>query len=877
MISPKQETFSILELKVNLHNLIREGCLDARVTELLFDHGKPLPYERQFWDFKLRQPTHTRSKILSKEEKYPIEREWGGLIKDIISFYNSYGGYIVFGVADTPRTLVGFVGDFDVDELNRRVSSYTKNVIECTFRVLEVPGMPHSVGVLLVPQRPDSEGITLVRKDGPPDAGGKPLFTKGTVFLRKGDSCGPAEEPEDFQFLISVGRRSLSFATAQPVSSPALINNLPPRDPSFIEFIGREKDLVGIWNWFLDEHSPVKLLSGFGGVGKTTLVREFVEDVVRTSPSGIEKVVWLSAKQAVYTAIQGRYHLASRVDFTDVISLLKAILNELGEPEVNYLEIDDKDELVEQLIENLVHLPALLVVDDLDSLPLDLQQEAFHTLLHSFITASAKAPKASKCMITARLDLGAAPSQLLKIRGLVLDDFFHYVVQSAETIDLPWHPSGNSQIVSQFHSITEGSPIFADAVLRLISLGEHVEDALKRWKGADGEEVRKFAFERELSNLTDSQIRTLYAALVLGQCYLEELVVILNSNSAMLRDAVAELRKYHLLSSGSSGAQGISLAVPSSLQLMRDVVRKRVHDPKRIDDECARLRSQSNNKSLVAGRITQRVVAIWQDGDSNLALDVAKQGVSENSKNPDLYCLLGRAYLRLSVADYKNAEINFREASTLGCNRQELPQLWVEAKVGLLDWKGLLDITVTEVNNKAAQSEVFMHRATAYRELANSAIGIGDSRSAASWFRAGGLEISEAFDKRRAVGNVLELRELKTDFFSRYVFLTDELSAASGDHLDVWLAVREAFAGFVRRPVLLRIGFSKLKSWWQSVARRDNYDPKALQLARTQIAFAREMLAIQRKYDGSNGPELSIFMEEELNFVVNGVEDYSHR
>lgn len=872
-----KNNFSILELKVQLHSLIREGCIDDRVTNLLFDDGNPLPYERQLWDFKLKQPTYTRSKLSTKEEKYYIEREWAELIKDIISFYNSYGGYIIFGVADKPRAISGFEGEFDVDELNRRVLGYSKCLIECTFRTLVVDSSGKNIGLLLIPQRPDSEGITLIRKDGPADTSGKVLFSKGTVFLRKGDSCAPADEPEDFQFLVSVGRRSLSFATAQPSGSAALIHNLPPRDPSFVEFIGREEDLVRIWNWFLDEHSPVKLFSGFGGVGKTTLVREFVEDVVRTSPSGIEKVVWLSAKQAIYTAIQGRFQLASRVDFTDVISLLKAILDELGEPAANYSECEDKDELVECLVGNLIHLPALLIVDDLDSLPLDLQQEAFHSLLHSFITAAAKAEKPSKCMITARLDLGAAPSQLFKVGGLLSNDFFGYVTQSAAAIDLPWKYTANSQLMSQFHSATEGSPIFADAVLRLVNLGDHVETALKRWKGADGEEVRKFAFERELKNLTDYQIRTLYAAIVLGTCYLEELVIILNSNVAMLRDTVAELRKYHLVSSGESGAQGISLAVPSSLQLMKDVVRKRVQDPKRIDDECARLRAQSSNKSFISERIARRVVAIWQDDNPSLALDVAKQGAFENPKVPDLYCLLGRAYLRISPADYKNAELNFREARNQGSTRPELLQLWVEAKIGLLDWKGLLDITSSDINNKAAQSEVYIQRGTAYRELANTALSASDLRTSVFWLRTGGSEIATAFEKRRAVGNVLELKELKNEFFTRYVLLTDELSSRDSDHLDVWLAMKEAFDGFVRRPLLLRLGFQRLRSWWENVVRREHLDHRALRLAHIQVTSAREILAFQRKYDATNGPELSLFMEDELNSVENSIAEYSQR
>ena len=117
----ENNTFSITELKIALHTLIRQGVLDDKVSDLLIQNGEPLQYERQLWDFKLKQPTATKGEVLKPEEKNAIDREWANLAKDVASFYNSYGGYIVFGVRDSPRTIVGYEGLFDVDELNKRV------------------------------------------------------------------------------------------------------------------------------------------------------------------------------------------------------------------------------------------------------------------------------------------------------------------------------------------------------------------------------------------------------------------------------------------------------------------------------------------------------------------------------------------------------------------------------------------------------------------------------------------------------------------------------------------------------------------------------------------------------------------------------------
>lgn len=871
--------FSMVDLKVKLHALVRNGVLDHRIAQILLPLGTPLAFERELWDYKLKQPTQTKGNAADPNSKAAIDREWANTVKDVIAFYNSYGGYIIFGISDSPKKVVGYTGEFDVDELNKRVTGYSKVLIECSFQVLSVAvdDTQHDIGVLHIPQRADTEHITVIRKDGPQDGNGKPLFPKGTIYLRKSDSCTRAEEPEDFHFLTSAGRRSLSFATAKPLSTPTLNHNLPPRDPSFMRFIGRDADTVSLWNWFLDEHSPLRLVAGLGGIGKTTLVREFTEDVVRTSPSGVEKVVWLSAKEAVYTAIQGKYHRASRVDFTDVNSLLKAILLELGELDATINELSDADDLLETLTANLTHIPVLLVVDDLDSLPLDLQQEAFHAVLQAFTQATAKSGKPAKCIITARLDLGASPSQLVRVRGLALPDFAEFVKETAHSIDLQLNFGGESQLMRRFHSVTDGSPTFASAVLRLIAIGESIENALTRWKGSDGEEVRRFAFERELNNLTDSQIRTLYAASVLGECYLDELIVILGTNQSMLKDCIADLRKYHLMSSGAASAQGVSLVVPASLQLMRDIVRKRVQDPKRIDDECARIRSQSKNRSQAAMRITQRVVALWQMDDPEPALDVAIQGVKENPEVGDLHCLLGRAYLRVISPNYRLAEIAFRTAKSFDCRRSELLQLWIEAKYGLSDWKGILDITESEIKKPSTPSEIYIHRATACRELAKTALSAGDSQSAGEWLKSGGDEISGAFITGKAVGNVQELKELKFDFFSEYVFLKDRQVQGDADHLDVWLAVSDSFDAFVRKPALLRLGFSRLLSWWVAVMRRDNFDQRALNLIELQLRKARAIRNTQAKFEGSQSSELISFMDDCLNSLGAKVSEYGER
>jgi len=175
--------------------------------------------------------------------------------------------------------------------------------------------------------------------------------------------------------------------------------------------------------------------------------------------------------------------------------------------------------------------------------------------------------------MTARLDLGASPAQLIRVRGLEKREFAEYVAMMAAHLGLPWTLGSGSKLMKKFHDTIDGSPIFATSILRLVHMGEHLDVALNKWKGADGEEVRKFAFKKELDGLSESRLRTLYAACLLGDTSLVELKQILKSSEGLVRDDVGELRKYHLLALGADIPEGgTRLLAPSGIQLMSSLI-----------------------------------------------------------------------------------------------------------------------------------------------------------------------------------------------------------------------------------------------------------------------------------------------------------------
>jgi hypothetical protein len=426
--------------------------MGIEVLDDLLPTGSPHSYEKSLWDYKLELPTLPVGRKPTESEKLTYAAAAAEIVKDVVAFYNSCGGYLVVGVNDKTRDVVGFTTRFDCSDLAKKTLGATKQEIDCHYKVhsVQLNRQKIEVGLLLIPRRPDSLDPAQFRQDAPAAANGKVAYRKGQIYLRQGDCSRPADASEDYSFLCSPERRQVTSPDATALRM-ALDNNLGPRDPGFIKFVGRETYLRSLWQWMCDPFSPVKLLSGIGGVGKTTLAREFVEDLIATPPGGLERVIWLSAKLHLFTAILGEYNPTSRLDFTDTCSLLQAMLRELGYPDKTINAEWDRDDLIQEVVQALKLFPCLIVVDDVDSLKPEHQQDVFHSMIRIVDQTLAGTSMPSRVLLTARLDLGAAPSQLVRVRGLDLGDFAEYVQMTAESHGMTWQHKPNAPIVKRFH------------------------------------------------------------------------------------------------------------------------------------------------------------------------------------------------------------------------------------------------------------------------------------------------------------------------------------------------------------------------------------------------------------------------------------------
>lgn len=827
---------SVFERRARLFQFVKNGEVGPSVAQELLPNGEPLLYERALWDYKIQFPSpllaNTSDELLQEHRA-----EMAELIKDVVAFYNSYGGYLLAGVEDKARKVVGIENRFDCDELNRMLKAATKHAIECHYSELEIATSSgnRKIGLLFIPQRAETlPEPAQFSKDARPSATGKKAYRNDEIYIRDDDQCRPAKSADDYVFLSAPGRRQFS-ASFEAATFTSLTNNLASRDPGFISLIGRRDYLAELWRWLLDRYRPSKLLAGLGGVGKTTIARAFAEDIINRAPLKLQSVIWLSAKQQFFVALQGKQYAVSQVDFTDTNSFLRALLLELTYSEESLADDLSREELIDMIVAALRLIPSFIIIDDLDSLENDDQHALFHTVLQIMNQTLVGNSVPSRALMTARLDLGAAPGDVIRVQGLPKKDFSDYVKLIAPELGLKKNNMPSEAQMVKFHRVTEGSPTFAASILRLVHLGDNLEFALEHWKGSGGEQVRKFAFEKELSSLSESQIRTLYAACILGDTSRIELEHVTNSNDQLLQDDIGALRAFHLLGLADDSPQGgARLVVPGGIRLMKDLIRNKVADPTRIETSCAHTRAGSKQFKVDIRPIVNRVTALWRESKYAEAVEQAKFIAERNKTSGALFCLLGKAYLKLPTPDYQKADIALKKAHELQCDRPEFLFLRIETKKGLRDWIGVLDVTNASVQANQSADTIYA-RAEAHLNLGESAVASGDYNLGADNFLTGANELENAFKNNNASGRVADLIDLKSRLFYAYVRIKNLLHTIGDEHVEVWFAVMTAVNAHVKSPSLIKLGVDRLTSWWQAVERRENLDQKSANLLEVQL------------------------------------------
>lgn len=636
------EQLELTTVNNSLAKFVTSGVLDKRILELLVRSDGFLPVEYELLDYK--REAHDNAAALAKS------------IVQIASFHNTYGGYLIYGVEEVKRenrfqlASVSWKAP-DVRQLMDQFGEYTGHNIQLVMKRFPVPDTNAEVAVLYVPKRTDAPPIAMEVRGPETKAGsGKFVFGQGDVFFRRRESCLLATEPKHWMFLAKEREPplrliDLSEASAQESLSP-LENNLPDRALVCPFFVGREESIATFWRWLGDEFSFSRLIAGEGGLGKTSIAYEFAEQVCKTRPSGFGRVLWLSAKQKQFRAMDDKYQDLNDPSFSTYEELLTALCLQFGYNEEETAGRSEK--FLKALLKAAFKLfPSLVVLDDLDSLIEDDQRKALE-LVAQISDGNVR------FLATTRSNFSFSTASSIRLQGLDLGEVRKFVDRWSTHLKLPLLSDTE---VAGLHTVSCGSPLFIESLIRLLKNGMEFHKALNQWKGSLGELVRQAALREEVESLKPTASKALLATAILGNCSYSELKAATQYTDMVLNNAVEELNALFLLSAPRVTREPRFEVNDNVRRLVVELEKSLVADPKKLREHIYALQKQqrqlgglsSSGQSRPVGIAIRQALSQLQQGSPEEAVKTAVAArVGEYENNPDLLALHARCLLRLN-------------------------------------------------------------------------------------------------------------------------------------------------------------------------------------------------------------------------------------
>ena len=365
------QSWDVETLRGQVAAMSDKGTLSEEVVHLLLKDGYAAPLEFEMLDFKetINPPTG-------------IDR----ITKAIVAIHNTFGGYLLFGVADTRNGLgfpvVGVAPNIVyIERLKQSLSGNTEArilVTGCEVKVKSLSQDDVSVVLVHIPKRRQGSDIVVFKKGAnPATPRGKPEFSAGDIYFRNADST---EKPLGSKiywlsgirgnpYSLGIQRRPLFTDRATSVQ-----HNLPSREVICPKFVRRETLLDRLWAWLGDDLSHWRVIAGEGGLGKSSAAYEFSEQLLRYPEQPFDQILWLSAKKQQFDGIRDSYRRMPETHYQSFDEFVSTLCLRLGfrEEEITNRSQNDRRRM---LREGLGIIPSFVVIDDVDSLTKDEQKK----------------------------------------------------------------------------------------------------------------------------------------------------------------------------------------------------------------------------------------------------------------------------------------------------------------------------------------------------------------------------------------------------------------------------------------------------------------------------------------------------------------------
>ncbi|MCB8954526.1 MAG: ATP-binding protein [Ardenticatenales bacterium] len=260
------------------------------------------------------------------------------------------------------------------------------------------------------------------------------------AFEKPGNPLEPTKTSAFWRNDVTVADRGIDRLIDEKVTPHEPLLQLPAK--IYPQLIGRERELARLFTGFeARQKMPALYIVGLGGIGKTALAREAVEQALKKGL--FEFVVWTSAKteRFVDTGIE-------KIEVSDYSfdQLLSDIGRQCGQLDIPQMPFTQKLSAVKYL---LSQTPVLIVLDNLETV------ENAAQLLDDVLEIRGQ----SQLLITSRHFIPHPLVTPVRLGGFPLDEglLFLRAESKLKGIDAVFH--AGERTLEQIHNVTGGAPL----------------------------------------------------------------------------------------------------------------------------------------------------------------------------------------------------------------------------------------------------------------------------------------------------------------------------------------------------------------------------------------------------------------------------------
>ena len=458
------------------------------------------------------------------------------------------------------------------------------------------------------------------------------------------------------------------------------VSTLPPRESIAPNFIGRDQEIAVLMEWVQDPERRLRLLAGDGGKGKTAIAYEFASRLSSSAPNNLEAAIWLSAKRQKFSS---GHVVEAEADFNDLESALDAVLSVYGER----TEGANLSQKKSKVLEYLDLLPALVILDDVDSL-----EGSGLEALTFFMFELAKTP--SKVLLTSRrvTHFGMEP-MTTQVSGFesTSRDGSDFVMSRVEMFKLDRSFFSSRRVIQEIIKVCDGSPLFIEDLLRLCCHGESPQKAINVWKSQDGQDARRYALQKEYDLLSNDAKKVLLAcALYEGAVSVADISVATSMSHRKVMDSIKELQEVFLVPKPrlieqeprfalNMNTRRLVLDVQQNTDLAREI-------SKYITAASNKLPSTPGQRSQIRQYIRQAVSLVKLDKHADAEATLVS-GLEIFPESADLHGSLGWVYKQWSPPSrFADARKRFQRAADLKGKRPDIYAHWSQMESDDNEW-----------------------------------------------------------------------------------------------------------------------------------------------------------------------------------------------